>query len=259
MILQSITTICAIGVIAGSSLTLNRPSAGSDTPGAVSVSSETIARGKTVFDIGCSPCHGLEGAGDGPLSANFRTRPRDLTKGVYKSRSTASGQLPTDDDIDRAISAGIHTSTMPPYLKMSPDDRAAVVQYLKTLAVRFADSTEYPLEVLTFNQPIPATPQSLALGRAAYIKMQCDNCHGAFGKGDGISSELQHDDFGNYVHTTDLTNASDFKFAQSAQDVYRIFSTGMNGSPMPSYAGTLQDSDRWHLANYVWGLHGGER
>jgi len=89
--------------------------------------------------------------------------------------------------------------------------------------------------------------------------MQCDNCHGAFGAGDGISSEMQHDDFGNFVHTTDLTIASDFKFAQSVPDVYRIFSTGMNGSPMPSYAATLPDTDRWHLANYVWGLHGGER
>ncbi|MDP4200566.1 MAG: c-type cytochrome [Bacteroidota bacterium] len=254
MLLQTITTTCAVGIIAAT-MKLSPFGLGPASNAPASNPSETIARGKTVFDIACSPCHGLDGAGDGPLSANMRTRPRDLTKGVYKSRSTASGQLPTDEDLDRSIMTGVHFSTMPAF-RMSPTDCDAVIQYLKTLSPRFSDSTEYPLEVLTFGQMILPSTQSIERGRAVYVKMQCESCHGAAGKGDGVSAEIQHDDFGSFVHTTDLTNVSDFKFAQSAQDVYRIFSTGLNGVAMPSYASTLPDTDRWHLANYVWNLHG---
>ncbi len=253
MFLQSLTVVLAVGLAVGSTLQIHPAS--SETPASNPVSAELLAQGKAVFDIACAPCHGLGGSGNGPLSENFRTRPRDLTKGVYKNRSTASGQLPTDDDLDDSITAGIHSSTMPGYARMSPEDRGAVVQYLKTLSPKFLDSTEYPLEVLQPTQPIIPSPQSIARGQAIYLKMQCDACHGKRGKGDGISADVQHDDFGSFVHTTDLTKASDFKFAQSAQDVYRIFSAGMNGVPMPSYASTLQDSDRWHLANYVWSLH----
>jgi len=257
MVIQSLTAALALGIAIGGSLKLSHSTSGTLDP--KPVSAEMLLQGKEVFNDACAPCHGLGGTGDGPLSANFQTKPRDLTKGVYKSRSTASGQLPTDGDLEHDLTAGIHSSTMPPFVAMWPEDRAAVVQYLKTLSPKFSDSTEYPLDVLQYGQPIVSSPQSIEQGRIVYLKMQCDNCHGIRGGGDGKAAEVQHDDFGNFVHTTDLTTVTDFKFASSIQDVYRIFSTGMNGVAMPSFAGTLQDSDRWHLANYVWSLHNGER
>jgi len=207
-----------------------------------------------VYDIACATCHGLDGRGNGPIAANLLTRPRDFTKAVYKSRSTASGQLPTDRDLDRALMTGVHASTMPGFARMNPHDCEALIEYIKSFSSRFSDSTEYPLEVLQFGPQIPASIMSIERGREVYLKMQCDNCHGTLGGGDGVSSQIQHDDFGDHVHTTDLTNPSDYKFARTVQDVYRIFSTGMNGVAMPSYASTIQDTDRWNLANYVWGL-----
>ena len=215
---------------------------------------QVIARGKLMYNTACSPCHGTNGAGNGPIAANLRTQPRDLTKGVYKNRSTASGQLPTDYDIYHTITGGIHSTAMPFFRNIAPDDRLAVVQYIKTLSAKFADSNEYPLNIVDFGQPVLSSPQSLMNGRKIYIQMKCGECHGTNGAGDGATHGTHTDDAGNPIGTTDLTNFSEYKFCKSVQDVFRIFSTGLNGAPMPSYAGTLSVEDRWHLANYVWAL-----
>jgi cytochrome c oxidase cbb3-type subunit 2 len=87
-----------------------------------------------------------------------------------------------------------------------------------------------------------------------YNQMQCSSCHGIRGQGDGPAAGTHMDDFGHRIWPTDLTNASNFKFGRSVLDIFRIFSTGLNGTPMPSYAQTLNETDRWHLANYVWSL-----
>ena len=215
---------------------------------------QILARGKVMYNTACSPCHGTDGSGKGPLAANLRTQPRDLTRGVYKNRSTASGQLPTDYDLYHTITGGIHNTAMPFFRNIAPDDRWAIVLYIKTLSAKFADSNEYPLNIVDFGQSVPSSPQSLMNGRKIYIQMKCAECHGTNGQGDGPAAGTHTDDFGNPIGTTDLTNFSEYKFCKNVQDVFRIFSTGLNGAPMPSYAGTLSEEDRWHLANYVWAL-----
>jgi mono/diheme cytochrome c family protein len=250
--------IQTLSILLAGSLTvaalLGMRSTPADDPSIIAPTSEMLARGKAMYNIACVACHGLDGTGKGPISGNLVTRPRDFTKGVYKNRTTASGQLPADQDLEHAISIGVHSSMMPGLSRVAPEDRAAIVEYIKSFCARFTDSTEYPLDVLKETMPIVATQESIIKGRAIYLKMQCDNCHGTYGAGNGVSAYIQHDDFGDHVHTTDLTSAADYKFADDVSDVYRIFSTGMNGVAMPSYAGTIGDSDRWHLANYVWNL-----
>jgi mono/diheme cytochrome c family protein len=214
---------------------------------------DLLSQGKELYAISCSPCHGISGHGDGPLAYNLKIFPRDFTKGVYKSRSTASGQLPTDYDLFHTVTAGIH-SQMPGFRGQTLLARWAVVQYIKTLCDRFSDLSEYPLDTLAFGRQIVSSPKSLSRGRMVYLQMRCAECHGSYGRGDGKAAYTQNDDFGNPLHVTDLTNYSDYKFSRNILDVYRIFSTGMNGVPMPSYNDNLSEDDRWNLANYVWAL-----
>ena len=61
--------------------------------------SRDLAAGKAAYEQSCARCHGATGAGDGVDAKRFYPRPRDLTMGVYKFRSTASGTPPTDDDL----------------------------------------------------------------------------------------------------------------------------------------------------------------
>jgi len=220
----------------------------------VKADAATLKRGKLIFNGVCATCHGKDGSGDGPLAANLLIKPRDFTQGLFKNRSTATGQLPTDYDIYRNVTSGIHNSAMPPFQTFAAADRWAVVQYVKTFSKRFDDPNEYPLTVLTMGTPTPSTAQSLARGRDVYVKVQCWKCHGASGEGNGPSANTLKDEWGHKTRAVDLTNVSDYHFATNVMDVFRIFSTGLNGTPMPSFQDVLSESERWDLANYVWSL-----
>jgi mono/diheme cytochrome c family protein len=40
------------------------------------------------------------------------------------------------------------------------------------------------------------------------------------------------------------------------EDVYRTFYTGLAGTPMPAFAGILNDEENWHLVSYIAYLMG---
>src|SRR5207249_9146674 len=74
---------------------------------------QDTTKGKAVYVKWCTGCHGDGGAGDGVAAAYMLPRPRNFTGGLYKIRTTASGQLPTDADLARAIDEGLPGSAMP--------------------------------------------------------------------------------------------------------------------------------------------------
>jgi cytochrome c oxidase cbb3-type subunit 2 len=51
----------------------------------------------------------------------------------------------------------------------------------------------------------------------------------------------------------DLT-AGQFKSGPTVEDIYRTMTTGLSGTPMPSYRDAFPDEDRWALAYYVLSL-----
>jgi len=64
-----------------------------------------------VYNHACAWCHGKDGRGDGPaafsIAKYLSPRPRDLTRGRFELRSTASGELPTDEDLLCTLEHGI--------------------------------------------------------------------------------------------------------------------------------------------------------
>src|SRR5271168_172461 len=75
----------------------------------------------------CTPCHGPHGDGNGPRANQLSPRPRDFTKGVYEFRSTPTGMRPTDEDIWKVISQGLHGTAMVPWITFPEYDRWALV------------------------------------------------------------------------------------------------------------------------------------
>lgn len=219
----------------------------------------SVERGKEVYHEACAPCHGNDGDGNGPVSVSLRTKPRDFNKGIYKFRSTASGQLPTDYDLLRIINSGIYHTAMPSFNQMSVTDQYSVVQYLKSLSPMFSDSSQYPLDTVEVTEPVPYTYSSIEEGRQVYLTMHCWACHGAAGEGDGPSAPTVTDDEGNHIEPTNLTNPWDLKVARTPEKIYLVLSTGINGTPMPSFSQILSDHDRWNLANYVYSLSHADR
>src|SRR6266550_4730243 len=109
--------------------------------------------GKQVYVKWCAGCHGDGGAGDGAGAAYMLPRPRNFTVGLYKIRTTASGQLPTDADLLRAIDEGVAGSAMPGWKgRLSQPERCDVMAYIKTFSSFFADTSQHVVP-LKFSSP----------------------------------------------------------------------------------------------------------
>lgn len=203
--------------------------------------------GERYYGWHCLPCHGPDGRGDGPSALRLGLRPRDFTRGMYKLKSSAAGEDPFDEDLFRTISAGLPVSFMPPFReKLSGDDRWAVVAYLKTLAKLGDAKPRTRIES-------PGGPADAA--RGARLFQGCAACHGPEGKGDGPSAAELKDGAGRPARLPDLTRGEvEFLGGARAGDVYRALTTGMEGSPMPSFA-SVPERDRWDLAAFVTTLY----
>src|SRR2546427_258898 len=66
-------------------------------------------------------------------------------------------------------------------------------------------------------------------------------CHGERGHGDGPSAPQLKDETGLPIRPADLRYPARFKNGAQAIDVYRTLVTGLDGTPMPSYAGVFED------------------
>lgn len=217
-----------------------------------------LERGRAVYERWCASCHGFEGRGDGPAAARMLPRPRDFTRGLYQIRTTAGGEIPTDADILDVINRGMPGTTMPGWEDQLPRrDREALVAVLKSFYPPF--ETLPDAQPLDFGRAPRASADRIAEGRIFYDSIECWQCHGAEGRGEGSSSPTLEDDWGFPVRAVDLTKPWKFSGGGSVEDVYRRLRTGLDGTPMPSFddlvaAGFMTDDQLWSLAHYVLSL-----
>lgn len=216
-------------------------------------------KGKQIYERTCLFCHGADGMGDGPAAwfiGRYQSpRPRDFTGGGFKFRSTPSGELPTDQDLFRVVTQGI-PGNMPPYAGLSEEERWHVIAYIKTFNPSF--KSEKPTALPLPNPPGPPSDAGIENGRRVYIKYGCQNCHGDNGYGDGkeaLDGNLK-DTYGLTTSPGDLTQRASLKGGSSPHAIYRSIMTGLNGTPMPSYADTIggNDKDVWDLVYYILSL-----
>ena len=59
------------------------------------------------------------------------------------------------------------------------------------------------------------------------------------------------------IKPRDFSDASQFVGASDPRGVYQTFTTGLDGTPMPSFADFLQEDQRWQLVWYVMSLRTG--
>ncbi len=222
-----------------------------------------VEKGRGIYFGRCSFCHGLLGDGEGPAAKYLDPRPRDFTLGTFKFRSTQSGELPTDEDLFRTVSRGLKGTAMQSFdselIKngLSEDDRWAVIAYIKTFAQEFDDPELDPVKTgkvipLPAN-PAPYSPETVAKGKAVFEKAKCWSCHGKLGRGDG-NKEFRKDDWGFPIRIRNVTHPWKIKAGGEVADIYMRFTSGISGTPMPSFIKSLKEEDRWSLANYIKSL-----
>jgi mono/diheme cytochrome c family protein len=88
---------------------------------------ESVAAGRRLFGVYCTPCHGPEGRGDGPVSPKF-IPPPDLTSPTIQ-------QARSDGYLQHVV--GMGGAIMPGYAEaLSPEERWHVVNFLRSIAKR---------------------------------------------------------------------------------------------------------------------------
>jgi DMSO reductase family type II enzyme heme b subunit len=194
--------------------------------------------GKALYEDKCAHCHGIEGAGDGSAAENLLPRPRDFTRGIYKIRSTESGQLPTDQDLFDIISNGMPGSSMPAWSELlTEDERWQLVAHIKTFHDGFEGATPRLIDV---SGKVSYSEESVAKGKEFYTNLGCVDCHGVIGRGDGTSAPDLTDEWGFRTWPANLWHPWNFRGGVTTEAIFKRFIGGIAGSPMPSFVSSFR-------------------
>jgi mono/diheme cytochrome c family protein len=87
-----------------------------------------IAIGKTKYESTCASCHGNEGKGDGVAATALNPKPRDF----HSADGWTNGR--TFYDLYKTVNNGVPGTGMTAYEFISPEDRVAIIQYIRTMA-----------------------------------------------------------------------------------------------------------------------------
>jgi hypothetical protein len=71
------------------------------------------------------------------------------------------------------------------------------------------------------------------------------------GHGDGPSASTLTDSKDNPIRPYNFSTGTRFKCGTSNRDLYRIFETGVDGTPMPSFSDNLKGNDGWDLVHFL--------
>jgi mono/diheme cytochrome c family protein len=208
--------------------------------------------GKKHYRRYCIGCHGPLGDGNGENAQWIDPKPRDFTAATFKCRSTPTGTLPTDEDLFNTIKRGVTNSQMPVWNVFTDQQRADLVAYIKTFSPRF--EKEKPGDAIKIPAEPPVTIESIAHGKALFTKLECWKCHGPEGKGDGPSASTLTDSKDQPIRPYNFAGGADdsrFKCGSTNADIYKIFMTGVDGTPMPAFADNIQPNDAWDLVHFL--------
>lgn len=206
-------------------------------------------RGKALYQRYCIFCHGVNGDGNGDSAPYLDPKPRDFTKALFKCRSTPSGSLPTDSDLYDTISRGVHASGMPSWTPLLRQERVDLVAYIKTFAPEFRE--EKPGTPVSIPPEPPPTPDSVKHGAELFQTMNCGLCHGKDGRGHGPSAASLTDSKGYPITPFDFTSGPQFKCGSTNRDMFRDLLTGLDGTPMPSFASAMSPDQMWDVVHYI--------
>lgn len=225
--------------------------------------SQDEATGADLYSQYCSPCHGQSGQGDGELAYLLYPKPRDFTQGLFKIRSTPSGEVPTREDLRKTIVNGMPGTAMPSFYFLKDHQIDALVGEVRKLG-GFEEESPRPVSI---PGAVPFSDDLLSVGKKVYIDLGCNQCHGKLGKGDGPSASSLKDNWGYPLPVRDFTRGT-YLGGGEPEDLYLRFTTGMDGTPMPSYLSMVEEMGQseperqrliWGLVHYVKSLETEDR
>ncbi len=176
-------------------------------------------------------------------------QPRDFVAATFKCRSTPTGTLPTDQDLYNSLVRGFVNSAMPSWITLTDQNRADLIAFIKTFSARWKnEKSGDPIKVPPETK---LTTESIKHGQELFQKLECWKCHGQEGRGDGPSASTLTDSNDQPIRPYNFAVGSRFKCGATNQDLYKIFITGLDGTPMPSFADVVKPEDAWDLVHFL--------
>jgi mono/diheme cytochrome c family protein len=205
--------------------------------------------GRELYFRYCWGCHGFRGDGNGENAPYLNPTPRNFVAATFKCRSTVTGTLPTDEDLYNSIGRGFNTTNMPSWIELTDQNRADLVAFIKTFSPRW--KTEKAGVPITVPPEPKVTVEGIKHGQELFQKLECWKCHGQEGRGDGPSASTLTDSNDQPIRPYNFAAGSRFKCGATNQDVYKIFITGVDGTPMPSFADVIKPDEAWDLVHFL--------
>jgi len=205
--------------------------------------------GKQLYYRYCWGCHGFRGDGSGENGPYLNILPRNFVAATFKCRSTPTGTLPTDEDLFNAITRGFYTTYMPSWATLTNQQRADLVAFIKTVSPRW--KSEMAGTAITVPPEPAVTVDSIKHGSALFQKLECWKCHGQGGRGDGPSAATLTDSNDQPIRPYNFAAGTRFKCGETNQDLFKIFMTGLDGTPMPSFGDVIKPEEAWDLVHYL--------
>jgi mono/diheme cytochrome c family protein len=204
----------------------------------------------------------------------MRPPPRDFTLGTFKFAAVPGGTLPHDEDLVRIVRTGLNGTAMLAWDGVPERVLPGIIQYLKTFSPRWTEEEPGEAVELTADPFAGNAAAGVARGLKLYHGVaQCLGCHPAYaskqeidaasrelaGRGttdfraDMYGSELKDSDYGVKILPPDFTFAElrSIRPTHRLADLFRVIASGVGGTAMPTWKGSLPDEDIWALAHYV--------
>jgi mono/diheme cytochrome c family protein len=98
-----------------------------------------LDEGRTIYQRHCADCHGAEGRGDGRQATSLSPRPGNLISAQTSAKS--------DQELLKIISKGRPRTAMAGWAdRLSPEEQAAVLSYIRSLVKFTPSATPLPPE-----------------------------------------------------------------------------------------------------------------
>lgn len=249
--------------------------------GGKTISVERLHSGQEQYTLYCRPCHGEKGDGRGPAGIGLRPPPRNFTTKhpdgedyqlSFKFGGVEAGTLPPDEELKRIVKGGLHGTAM---LQWQIPDVVLddILVYIKTFNPIWGEEEPGKPTEITEDPWKGKEADGVKRGKTVYHGLaQCLKCHPAYATkqeiwdavkeitGEGSTSAFRE---GMYEPDAKVAEAyrvkllppdflrHDVKAGTTPKDLFRTIASGIGGTAMPMWKGSIDDSDIWAIAHYV--------
>ncbi len=196
-----------------------------------SPSNELITRGKELYDANCQSCHGSEGLGDGPAGIALNPKPRNF----HQTDGWTNGR--TIDMMYKTLQEGIIKNGMAAYEYLPPEDRFAIIHYIRTFA-DFPPITDEELNNIDNSYKITAgmeIPNKIPVNKA--IDILSKEYQTFVDRTTELAKKIKESKSNNYIaemiveQSTDLNKLA-YVFLSDRNITYEKFKTIINNYPL---------------------------